>query len=940
MLFATLKMYQVASTEAYDNALKAFSAQLYAQKPATQNKVDFLLERFCALPDIIDPEGLKAFTQARAYAVSRFVMTQQDFVQFIEHFYFLLTTEDTAFKITPRQKQAIKKGLSEVYLGTICEPGKVTRLNSLFLESRTDLQWIPNELLKQRLNKIQFLADRYNQEFGISAIYSLHTVNRMQQLAKEIGLGVKLEVTIDDVHMLPSRTEPMDDYFKAHYIQEFKAYQTECIDGLTTHLWDVFTTEYRPRFTATHGERVQLTVENSNVMSEFVRTYLLDEAEPSLETFVDELDEFSYSIKPDDALLQAIKNALIKKLQKDGFFISSENLNRENSANVYFIENHDKKSQGFQAFVADFSNRTQFIEQISANLLKHADFFLEHPEFIVDILSQNPSLWDSLPRQLRQNHKFIVALIKSLKLQALDDAQQANIRIQNGKLLETLLIYRDMNPRRIRWLPQESFKQEFLKSPLNLQICQKIILQNREYSRFFDENYPITYLARDVLQDKRRVQSIFQLQQMAHRITPAFIDSIYVNGRSIQGLSPSAFGRFGNALTRLGLNWNDNEYLRFKERLPAFTSRHQFAIDSEEYDQALLLEALHMHNNWVDALIYFQQHITVLDLDYCSTFSFEHQLQLTWEVFLSWANTQLNILKLISDLVKTIAIRFLCIVISQFLFVCSYMILTFPWLFLPLCLIGNFAALCAWREYVGYDLWDTADYPYYVLGGEMLILLLEPEVVVYFSIVMMVYQFLPQGIAQLCQFFNMNWSLQDIKRLIREYLYLLISYNVTLDTLVSITEKMGEEIELGLSLMWAMLAPLSVRGFLNLSQVFQAYTTDRAILDIENEILRLELSDTLSGLQKADILRQIWGHVSYDLNQDKTLTIQEALDTPHAFNFKGKNYQMSYRQVAAIKRQNHTELDLDAAPVQSHSWFSAKTDKVLRAIPANLSLGS
>jgi len=255
MLYVTRKMYQAVSTEVYDNALKTFSAQFYAQKLATQNQVDFLLERFCALPGIIDPEGLKAFTLARADAASRFVMTQQDFVQFLEHFYFLLTTEDTAFKITPRQKQAIKKGLSEVYLGTICEPGKVTRLNSLFLESRTDLQWIPNELLKQRLNKIQFLADRYNQEFGISAIYSLHTVNRMQQLAKEIGLGVKLEVTIDDVFMHTHRTESMDDYFKAHYIREFKAYQTECIDGLTAHLWSVFTTEYRPRLTAARGQQ-------------------------------------------------------------------------------------------------------------------------------------------------------------------------------------------------------------------------------------------------------------------------------------------------------------------------------------------------------------------------------------------------------------------------------------------------------------------------------------------------------------------------------------------------------------------------------------------------------------------------------------------------------------------------------------------------------------
>jgi hypothetical protein len=177
MLYATRKMYQAVSTEAYDNALKAFSAQFYAQKPASQNQVDFLLERFCALPDIINPEGLKAFTLARADAASRFVMTQQDFIKFLEHFYFLLTTEDTAFKITPHQKQAIINGLSEVYLGVICEPGKVTRLNSLFLESRTDLQWIPNELLKQRLNKVQLLADRYNLEFGISADFSVHTIN-------------------------------------------------------------------------------------------------------------------------------------------------------------------------------------------------------------------------------------------------------------------------------------------------------------------------------------------------------------------------------------------------------------------------------------------------------------------------------------------------------------------------------------------------------------------------------------------------------------------------------------------------------------------------------------------------------------------------------------------------------------------------------------------
>jgi len=148
----------------------------------------------------------------------------------------------------------------------------------------------------------------------------------------------------------------------------------------------------------------------------------------------------------------------------------------------------------------------------------------------------------SLPRQWRQNHKLIVSLIESLKTQALDEAQQANIRLQNEKLLETLLIYWDMTPRRIRAFPQDLFKRAFLSSPLNLQICQKIILQNREYSKYFDENYPITYLTGDFFQVTRQVQSIFQLQRIAHRITPEYIHGIYEYGRGIQGLSRRCYG--------------------------------------------------------------------------------------------------------------------------------------------------------------------------------------------------------------------------------------------------------------------------------------------------------------------------------------------------------------------------------------------------------------
>ncbi|NDH09486.1 MAG: hypothetical protein EBY16_07740, partial [Gammaproteobacteria bacterium] len=253
--FPTQKMYQAVSTEAYDIALKSFFEHFYAQIEASENKVDFLLNAFCALPGIKEApqrqRQLIAFTRARAEATGPNAIKIQDFVRFLEHFYFLLFTKDKMFKLSAKQKQNIWQGLESVYTHQICEPGIVTRLNSIFLESRADMQWISTELLKQRANKVQLLADQYNQKFQISSAYSVHTVNRMQQLAVKFEIGLQLEVSIDDAYLSSDEMARMDNYFKEHYVLNFKTYEQESIDGLFSHLWSVYKEQYQPDLTKT-----------------------------------------------------------------------------------------------------------------------------------------------------------------------------------------------------------------------------------------------------------------------------------------------------------------------------------------------------------------------------------------------------------------------------------------------------------------------------------------------------------------------------------------------------------------------------------------------------------------------------------------------------------------------------------------------------------------
>ena len=883
--FPTQKMYQAVSTQAYDLALKTFFEHFYHHKTASENQVEFLLNAFCDLPGIKEApqrqEQLKAFTRARADATGPSAMKKEDFVKFLEHFYFLLVTEDNMLKLSAKQKQNIWQGLESVYTHQICEPGMVTRLNSTFLESRADMQWISTELLKQRANKVQLLADQYNQQFDISDGYSVHTVHRMQQLAIEFKLGLQLEVDIDDIFLTAYERANIDRYFKKHYVENFKAYERECIDGLLSHLWSVYKEQYQPNLAITgmttvveaHSSpttleslRVELSVDNTAVLNRFLRDYLFEEQDLSLEHFCETSeDESTYFLLPDSTLKQAIKDALIKKLEKDGFFISSENLNTDNSAQAFFLGAHDKKSKMFQAFVFDFSNKAQFFQHGLENLIKYIDVLMDCPEMLTGILLQIPFFWDSLPRQLRQNHQFISCLIQALK------GQEQNKAIQ--------------------------------------EIYKKIRFQNREYARFIDDD---DYSSQPNTAERVNisVRSIFQLQQMADNITPSMID-----GNTIQGLSPKAFARFYRALQASGLEWGLNQYLAMKKPLEGLASRY-IPVLNEIDDQALLIESLHMHNNWVDALVYFQKNVMVLDLEFHPINSVENQLQLTWKAWLSLIINLLNCLIIILEL---------AILIVFLMTINLLMLLPYLWLFdgpfIPIIIYSNLPLFAP----IGVLCYLT-----------ILINFFMNQLDVFFVMTLKI----AAAIALLCI---------GLDFIVIIYLAYILYSHEAIDYWMKISTSLvmigndtslilATEIGQMLHSICAMVSPWLFRGVLNLFAMFRTYRADSAILDIENDILRLELSGAISGLQKADILRQIWCDVLVDLRSHNSLSIQDALNTPHQFTFKGQTFQMSYQQVAAIKRQKHLELDLNEPTGTVFSWFSSKTNKTLQSIPADLTL--
>jgi hypothetical protein len=414
------KFYQKPDFDKYEQAKTAFYQDFYSCSELTHlEKWDELNEKFKLLV-ANRPQFAILVERRKTTDPGRFSLSLDDFLLFMENFYFLLTAEND-YQLAQEQKRILLNGVEEISSGGLCEPGLATRCNELLVQFRSDMSWIDSELFKQRKNIIKLLADEYNASHRVSESLSVHTHMCMQQFSEIFKLGADDDVKIADVYLRVSSTKPMEDYFKANYQTRFKVYQKEYLDGLMAHLWSVFEKDYKDKFSTDGQRRIKVLdgkfigsdfvpSPNTTLLKEFLGKYL--EGDDSLNSLVIEDEETSeYCLKSTDEFKNGLREALLKKLVNDGFLINRDKLSEENVKCLHLFYDENISQHLMKAFLVDFGNR-----DIAKNVDKYSDILMANTDFLADLILSDTIQLDFLSKHFKHHHAFIRGLIKSINI--------------------------------------------------------------------------------------------------------------------------------------------------------------------------------------------------------------------------------------------------------------------------------------------------------------------------------------------------------------------------------------------------------------------------------------------------------------------------------------------------------------------------------------------
>ncbi len=422
----TSQFYTEPKCEAYHNEKRAHLQRIINNYYAlsTEAKWSLLITNFTSsLQEQDCPneqldafiEKLNAFKREReTTSNSQFNLSLSQCVNYFEEFYFLYTTTDERFKITAAAKQTLLKSIEGGMI--FCETGKNGRFYNALQDHQKDTDWIQNELVKARCVVLLDLHAKYTAQYGFSESMDVHVYDSLVKLANKNQLGIPQKETIMDVHGWLLKREQIKSFFYENYSSAFDTYQKQAIDNLThTYLYELAESlsidmntwnEHEISLSAKADGQVNDLTRSLESHFQLTANKINDLFDGKIGNMSEDYQTFSLCEKPKIAGI--IRQLVTEKLITDGYYV-----------NISDITDHlglrlPKEIKKHELIAIHEALASQDNERIIQCTKKNPLLLIHFPELILTQLHSNPQILSFIPHWLKKDTRFVDAALTTL----------------------------------------------------------------------------------------------------------------------------------------------------------------------------------------------------------------------------------------------------------------------------------------------------------------------------------------------------------------------------------------------------------------------------------------------------------------------------------------------------------------------------------------------
>ena len=856
----TQRFYEVPQYAAYNDEKQAHLVRLdpqYSTK-STHEKWSFLITRLTesltSAEDMPRRAGARlniaAFQQTlNAFKATRettsnslFNLSLEKCVSYFEDFYFLYTTDDPRFKLTPDAKKALLQSMDEA-IGT-CETGINGRFYTVLQDHQKDTDWIQDELTKARCQALRQLKAGYDAQYVGAIGMDVHVYDTLVKFANQEQFGITVNTTILDIHAGMMNTQQIKTYFDEHSIHIFNTYEKQARATLTNQYLAEIASVLSISSTDWEKGPIDIPADKMGDFNRSIETHFNGiDTTGILHGFGEFSDDYStFTLKPRQQVAKQVEDLVTQKLKADRYYVSFDDI-EQNRADRQTIR--PKKGTRLDDLIAMYqAAKANDVEGLS----KNPHLLIDNPELILSQIHTNPAILSRIPAWLKMDTRFVDAAMVTLD-QLLCDAiarnDEACVRQLTGQVFD-LIQY------------EHGYLQQLSTPVLTNQTVAALVREKTRSPKLRERAAYDRLLARNEI-------SLAEFMACVDSITPQRL-LLAIDQRNHKRLPPlpffsnedavQVFRQFNQDIQdKLAPDWSQS-YLSIKRRA---CEQEDFAFMRQPYRFNNAVTYIARTNDWFTG---FRQY---------------HAYQ---------SSAAKNVLRLV------IAARALLDMIIS-------MIKIALWI----------SALVLFIEYL----------------DDILVIAAGLAMLVIFSI------WLINGFVQspvLATIADALWRIVELRGQILGYACLQI---------------VGEIYNSCVALIGTFDAASVLLETLFNAFAFKApECSPQSVEDMcDYTIVRLEGIDEASAQQKSDILKTLRAL----MQQEKRLTperpFQDLLDQEYRVSYQGREYQVSFSEVASTSRPHYSAFHIDSPPVGMMGFFKRQTttEQLLASVEPAMATG-
>lgn len=431
-MVATTKLYEPKSMAEYNTAKTAFMRQiaLDSEPLSIEEQWDLLISQFNkSTPHFED--RLTAFKETRKKInYSLFNMPVADCLAYFKDFYFLFLNDEPHFKLSTEEKKQLLQAIDDAIKTS--EKGLRTRFEWILQQFRKAPDWVSNVLCKTRCNLLQRMQQDYSDTHKVDDALRIQVLNVMSELADEQGLGINLQHYFKDSYTAFTDKESITHYFLKQYPRLFiTEYEEPVVDILCQHLLSEMVTLFGPVGINWETQPIIISEEMLHTFGRYLASRL---SMPDIDAHsLGILDnKYPYTLKIKGACLGIIRVLIKQKLLNEGYLIPFEQITSENLAvaNILKLRKNERLSSiiDFKEGLATYNGDNG--SEIAQLMMRHTKTLLHYPELLLSQIENHPSLLLLLPQELKTNPCFLeqsIKLLDRLLVTALDSRDDRRI---------------------------------------------------------------------------------------------------------------------------------------------------------------------------------------------------------------------------------------------------------------------------------------------------------------------------------------------------------------------------------------------------------------------------------------------------------------------------------------------------------------------------------